>query len=193
MLAKSIGLPLSFVAFLLATNLASNVIGSGIPLLAGASAGWAVWSFFRHLDEQRLYELLNPAPVMWQIPLPIVWGIFKDVFDSSFVVIGNSGGLVAWKLHQEDPSRGLMTSMLDFEEILGGPAVSAAYQRTITVEIQLTPQSGGTLIKARYQAFSPACTQLIEQIIISTNKRLNEDWMQQNGIIAFATSSKGSL
>jgi len=190
-LAKSIGLPLSFVAFLLATNLVGGFMGAGIPLVAGGLAGWAVWSFFRHLDELRLNELLNPAPVLWQLPLPIVWGIMKDVFDASFVVAGSSGGLVAWKLHQEDPSRGLMSSMLDFQEMLGDISSQTSYPRTITVEIQLIPQGQGTLIKLRYQAFSPACTQVIEQIIISTNKRLNEDWKRhscQKG--AFTTSGE---
>jgi hypothetical protein len=171
MLARWAGLPAASVAFLGVAHVVGNFADSGVPLLAGGTAAFAVWSYFHRLDCRRLDALLNPPPALWPVPLPVAWGILRDAFDSAFITTID-GALVPWILQRQDQSRGLLTASLNCDELLGSGTDAHRQPRTIVATAILSPADKQTQVEMHYRLFSPVDTHLAEQVIGRTIQQL---------------------
>ena len=167
MLARWLGIPIGFLAFLFVAYLFSRSFGPGLPFLAGAVAAWRIWWHCHQLDQERFEKILNPPAEIWAVSLPAAWGILKDVFDSSTVNLGRSG-LTPWRLEKDDPTRGIMTARLNFDEVIGQER--SVYKRTIVANATLVAAGVKTCVQLKYEVFSPMGTRLIENVIATTNQ-----------------------
>lgn len=173
MLARLLGVPAAFMMFFFVAGLASNVVSSGTPLLAGLTVGAVVWYCFTRLDRRRFERALNPKPQLWPVPMPVAWGVVKDIFDGS--TVSTNAGLVPWVLLKHDQSRGIITAMLNTRELSGTGQGMATEPRTITVAAVSVPEGRETLLKLRFDVFSPADTKLVQDIITTTQSRIRAE------------------
>jgi len=171
MLARMFGVPLAFIVFFVVVFATGNSFGSGLPLIIGAAAGGIVWLCFKCLDKRRLEMLLRPPATIWQVPLPVAWGVLKDVFDGS-IIRTKDGVIAAWTLKRDDKSRGLMSAMLNFLEHGGCGPQGPSEPRTIAANAELTAQGASTGVKLTFDVFSPGCSELVEDIVRKCRQKL---------------------
>lgn len=164
MFARWIGIPCGFIVFILFAYLFSCSFGPGLPFIAGALGAWRIWWHCHQLDKQQFEKMLNPPAEIWEITLPLAWGVIKDVFDCSTVNLDRSG-LVSWRLEKEDQARGFMVGNLSFDEVIGHER--NVYRRTIIATATLAPDGENTCVQLKYEVFSPMGTRMVEGVIAS--------------------------
>ena len=174
MLAKIVGIPLSFIVFVSVTWYASYFVDTGIPAIIGCTCGAGVWYFFRCIDDRRLDALLRPKPAIWHVPMPVAWGILKDVFDGS-IVRTKEGVIAAWSMKREDKSRGQLAAVLNLLEHGGCGPNGAIVPQTIAANAQLTPHGSTTGVTLTFEIFAPSGTDLVEDIIRKCQRRLQSE------------------
>lgn len=174
MLVKIVGLPLAIIVFVGIASFGSYLVGHAIALGLGLAAGSGIWYFFHQIDIKRLYAMLRPTPAIWQVPMPVAWGILRDVFDGS-IVRTKDGAIAAWALKREDKSRGLLSAMLNILEHAGCGPNTSVEPRTIAVNAELTPHGSTTGVTLNFEIFSPTGTDLVEDIIRKCMKRLEAE------------------
>ncbi|MBX9772598.1 MAG: hypothetical protein K2X29_14570 [Candidatus Obscuribacterales bacterium] len=174
MLVKIIGLPLAIFAFVAIASFGSYLVGHGAALFVGLAVGIGIWYFFHQIDAKRLWALLRPTPAIWQVPMPVAWGILRDVFDGS-IVRTKDGAIAAWALKREDKSRGLLCAMLNILEHGGCGPNTSIEPRTIAVNAELKPHGSTTGVSLNFEIFSPTGTDLVEDIIRKCMKRLESE------------------
>lgn len=171
MLATFAGLPLGIISFLVVANLCGGWLNNGVPIIAGALAGWLVWSHFKRLDRSAFQSLLNPEPDFWPVSLPIAWGIAKTNFDGGFMLASPSG-LATWHCTQADQIGGILTARLDFTEPSGTSNGNRLEQQTISAAVRLTALNETTRIEICFVSTTDSSS--VESIIRATESRLQE-------------------
>ncbi len=174
MLAKIVGIPLAFIVFVSVTWIASYFMDTGIPAIIGFISGGGVWYYFRCIDHRRLDALLRPNPAIWQVPMPVAWGILKDVFDGS-IVRTKEGVIAAWSMKREDKARGQLAAVLNLMEHGGCGPNGATVPQTIAATAQLTPHGATTGVTLTFEIFAPTGTDLVEDIIRKCQRRLQSE------------------
>ena len=174
MLARTVGMPLAFIVFVAVTSTCSSFAGAGIPLAIGLCIGVGIWYGFRCVDKQRLDALLRPKPAIWQVPMPVAWGLLKDVFDGS-IVRSKEGVIAAWAVKREDKSRGMLSAVLNLLEHGGCGPNGAMEPRTIAATAELTPHGSTTGVTLKFEIFAPTGTDLVEDIIRKCQNRLRSE------------------
>lgn len=174
MLAKIVGIPLSFIVFVSVSWICSYFFDSGIPTIAGGVCGAGVWYCFHCIDHRRMDALLRPQPAIWQVPMPVAWGILKDVFDGS-IVRTKEGVIAAWAMKREDKARGQLAAVLNLLEHGGCGPNGAIVPQTIAATAQLTPHGSTTGVTLTFEIFAPTGTDLVEDIIRKCQRRLQSE------------------
>lgn len=174
MLVKIVGLPLGIIVFVSIASFGSYLVGHAVALVLGLAAGGGICFFFHQTDQKRLVSLLRPAPAIWQVPMPVAWGILRDVFDGS-IVRTKDGAIGAWALKRDDKSRGLLSAMLNILEHAGCGPNTSIEPRTIAVNAELTAHGSTTGVTLNFEIFSPTGTDLVEDIIRKCMKRLENE------------------
>ncbi len=167
MLSVLLGLPIGFLGFVLATNFSNRFIGSGLPLLIGMLVGWLIWRYFKMLDDNRLSDLLVSGEQVWTVPLPLAWGVIKEVLNGSLLVSG-SGSITRWMIDKEDQGQGLLVSILSLREASG----SGIADNTIRVTVAMKHHHLGTQASFRYEVLTGEHNTTVERIIQSTNAEI---------------------
>ncbi|MBX9693195.1 MAG: hypothetical protein K2Z81_12475 [Cyanobacteria bacterium] len=170
MLSVALGLPIGFLGFVLATSFSNRFIGSGLPLLIGISAGWLIWRYFKMLDDNRLNELLISGEQVFTVPLPLAWGVVKEVLNGSLLVSG-AGRITRWMIDKEDQGQGVLVSVLAFRETKEDSSNVTA-DNTIRVTASLKHHHLGTQAAFRYEILTGSHNAAIERIIQSTNAEI---------------------
>jgi hypothetical protein len=139
MFANLVGLPTASITFLAVTTAVSPYFGQGLPLLLGALAAWTTWFLFKAIDKRQEEKLLYPDPETWNVSLPIVWGVIREVFGGQTIKT-NRGNLVHWQITHEDQSTGKMSAICTLNE-----------DSRVAVSITLESESQGTRFNRRYE------------------------------------------
>lgn len=164
------GIVAAVVAFLVVGIAYDQLIEhGGTSFFAGLVGAFFAWQYCQKKENEELQKILNPAPEVWPVSLPIAWGSIRDVLDSAMVVTG-SGGSSRWRLQKEDDSRGLISAQLSFNQMLGSATSPQMVPRTVVCNVTLTPQGSSTKVDVTYQAISPMGAGVVKRIIDDTQK-----------------------
>jgi hypothetical protein len=174
--------PLVFCSIMLVV---AGFIQPDFAVPAALVAAWYTWRFYQRQYKQSLDELLNPAPWIAPVPLPVAFGCIKDMLQMSLVSMGSLPA-AHWRITSEDETRALLVAAVSFQQTLGAGAIAHNFTRNITLVAQLTPVGANTEVKFNWQFVSPMGTGLVEQIIKEISVKLEEYMQHQSRATACA-------
>lgn len=122
------------------------------------------------LDDNRLNEMLITGERVFTVPLPLAWGVVKEVLNGSLLVSG-AGRIARWMIDKEDLGQGMLVSILTFRES-NGEGSSATADNTIRVTVTMKHHHLGTQAGLRYEILTGSHNAAIERIIHSTNAEI---------------------
>lgn len=160
----ALGAVLAVVAFLLAGSFWNYIFGMSLSLWVALAAGGFTFKYFYDKDMLSLRNLLEPQEQVWPVPYPVAWGCIIDVLRRSGVETGVSGRS-AWRIVQEDDTRGYIEAKLTFQQMLGVGQNSKIFAREIGLVAQLTAEETTTRVKLKYEIFSPSGAGMVRDLI----------------------------